>query len=302
MLKKISLLSLLSIISYGGNIYTQALIDKVPTNMAIRFKNNSSQKVHTLFIYTPDFSNVFNVGTWSEQSLKTLTSIANLCATMYDEKQTKKTAQNTNQPDAQSQTSGSQLQPQNQPSQTQQNPPLTGIQPQKIKLSTAAWVSAAGNITNLLVGIVTQPAVILETMKKKDYFKHVLPGVAVYSHRSPVQHGQMESSIGMYKKTGEITVAIYPDDSYGLPDFKAPLFIADFDINMYNSIAYGPQAGHAYFQYIDPATQTVKASNEKLFIPVRAADDGSLKFQAGGQAALETLRQKEEELNVTLDF
>lgn len=300
MLKKI-LLGLVCIFSCIGYLHAQAIIDKVPTNMAIRFKNNSSQKVHALFIYTPDFSTVFNVGAWSEQSLKTLTSIANMCATLYDEKQAQKAAQasqNTNQSNTQSQPSGTST----QPSQPQQNPPSTGTQPQKIKLSTAAWVTAAGNITNLLVDIITQPAVIIETMKKKDYFKHVLPGLAVYSHKSPVQRGQMESSIGMYKKTGEITVAIYPDNNYGLPDFKAPLFIADFDLNTYNSVTYGPQAGHAYFQYIDPVTQTVKLSNEKLFVPVRTADDGSLKFQAGGKAALETLHQKEEELNVTLDF
>ncbi len=270
------------IISYGTKLYTQEIVDKVPTNLAIRFKNNSSQKIHALFIYTPDFSNVFNTGTWSEQSLKTLTSIANICATLYDEKQAQKAAQA-----AEIETNPTQQQP---------------SQPQKIKLSTVTWVKAAENITNMLVGIVTLPAVIIETIKKKYYFKHVLPGIAVYSCKSPVERGQMASSIGMYKKPGEITVAIYPDDTYGLPDFKAPLFIADFDINMYNSVTYGPQAGRAYFQYIDPATQTVKVSNEKLFIPVRAADDGSLKFQAGGQEALETLRQKEEELNVTLDF
>lgn len=141
MLKNISLLCLLCIISYGTKLYTQEIVDKVPTNLAIRFKNNSSQKIHALFIYTPDFSNVFNTGTWSEQSLKTLTSIANICATLYDEKQAQKAAQA-----AEIETNPTQQQP---------------SQPQKIKLSTVTWVKAAENITNMLVGIVTQPAVIL---------------------------------------------------------------------------------------------------------------------------------------------
>jgi hypothetical protein len=326
--RKISLLALLCSILCASQLYTQAVIEKIPSNMAIRFKNNSSQKVHALFIYTPDFSNVFKVGGWSEQSLQILTNIANLCATAYDEKQAKK-AELAAQQASESQPEESQAQPsdaqpaqpestesqpartesseapQDQPAQPEQpqTPPASGpSHPQKVKLTAAAWVSAAGKVTGLLVNIVSQPGVILETMRKKDYFKHVLPGVAVYSHKRPVQRGQILSSISTYKKPGEITVAIYPDDNYGLPDFKAPLFIADFDITMYNSVTYGPQAGHAEFQYIDPVTKKVTVSNEKLFVPVRAADDGSLKFQTGGQAALDTLHQKEEELNVTLDF
>ena len=66
--------------------YCQYLLEKeVPTNLAIRFKNASTQKVHALFIYTPDLQNVFKVGGWSKKSLDMLSDIALKSAALFPE-------------------------------------------------------------------------------------------------------------------------------------------------------------------------------------------------------------------------
>ena len=266
--------------------YCQYLLEKeVPTNLAIRFKNASTQKVHALFIYTPDLQNVFKVGGWSK-----ISDIALKSAALFPEegavigKKTKSKDATTTEKKKEEKTNKGKV-----------------IKIPK-KDVAVAFVNITGNIANYLTNTVLQPDAILASMSKKDYFEQVFPGLIVDSCNSPIKEGQHLSNLRLLKKKGDITLAIYPDDKYGLPDFTAPLFLQDFNYAKYNSATYGPEEGHVYYQYINPKTGAKGPRKEKLFVPMQVGSDGTLHYQSGGKAAKALLDKKEAELGGTIEF
>lgn len=242
----------------------------VPSNLAIRFKNASDQKVHALFIYTPEFSNVFKAGGWTKKAFNSLEKLSLKCVALFPEETTKKTD-----------------------SKTSDSTKKTTTIPKKDVVEP--WLKASLDSLDTVLKLVMQPDVIVSTISKKDYFKQVFPGLIVDSHRNP-RSGQRSTNLRRYTNSGDITLAIYPDDSaYNLPDFGAPLYIGNFNHGKYNSVVYGPVNGHVTYQYIDPKTKKVVRSKDKLFVPVEVDSEGKLEIQEIGQEAARDLIEKERE-------
>lgn len=242
----------------------------IPKNLGIRFKNASSQKVHALFIHTPEFSKVFEAGGWTKKAFESLEKLSLKCIALFPEEKEKKQKDDTEK--------------------SQEKKKRTTIPKKEV---IEPWLQGSLNSLNVILEMVMQPDVIVDTIKNKDYFKQVFPGLTIDSHRNPTA-GQKTSNLRQYTKKGDVTLAIYPDNpEYGLPDFSAPLYIGDFNHGKYNSVIYGPVDGHVTYQHINPKTKKITKSKEKLFVPVEVSDKGNLEIQESGQDAATDLMEKE---------
>jgi len=310
--KEISVWSIILLMTITTGI-SWAREKEIPSNLAIRFNNVSHRKVHALFIYSPDFKKVFTIGGWSKKSFDLLTNIALKCAVLFPDEETVigKPATDKAATEKEAVVKGLATDKGAQAKEVtgtgaQATEATTGTGKRTIKIPrkdvALAWVNIGEDVLSYIMSSVLQPDAILASMPKKDYFKHVFPGFTIDSYNPPIHHGEIASNLRPYKKKGDITLAIYQDDpKYGLPDFTSPLFIQDFNYGKYNSVIYGPEQGHAFYQYINPETKEKGPLKEKLFEPVTVSE-GELYYQADSKDARNRVEKKEEELGAKIEF
>ena len=56
-------------------------------------------------------------------------------------------------------------------------------------------------------------------------------------------------------------------------------------------MTYGPEPGHAFYQYINPETKEKGPQKEKVFEPVTVSG-GQLYYQAGSEDAIDRVEKK----------
>ena len=157
----------------------------------------SDQKVHALFIYTPDFKKVFTIGGWSQKSLDLLANISLKCAALFPEEgmELGKAADVKSATDKEAVTKDA-----TSAGGTAGKVPSKRTIKIPKKEVAVAWVQAGGDIAKYIMGSILQPDAILASMPKKDYFQYVFPRLTVDSCNPPVRDGQVASNLRQYKK------------------------------------------------------------------------------------------------------
>lgn len=136
------------------------------------------------------------------------------------------------------------------------------------------------------------PHIALAAIQKKDYATQIYPGVRVYFYKST---GKKPHDAIMHLK--DLTLAIFPDDGFGVTEFNKPLFVRSFDAEKYNGIYYGPEDGHVTFKKIDFATGDVLKATEKSFLPVENdKKEDKISVPDEGDDVLDEVRRAKEDI------